>query len=1065
MKNKRLKKFSTIVLSLLMAVSMMPSMAFAESLPDGVDSDGIIYPTVNFTDVAPFLDPVEGASPRAYARSMARTMSIAPQADDSATDRGMNISKTATANSDGSYTIQLEAYATGSKVISEVTEEVPTDIVLVLDQSGSMAKAMNTYSFREYESKTNSDYYNLRHNGSSNPNLYYKLSDDSYAPVSVSIEEGDPAPKYTAINNGRNNSDWYGSTSYYANRDNLYAKINGQYVKVTVTREGNWPSYTYTLENGTVIATSSGDYESPTFRGTDDGKLYLKSVDETKNIYTYTYADKDGVTRTIGTSTGANNQPEGFVLYERYQTGTTTRLEALKSAVTEFSNSVAKKAKGKDGELGTEDDVNHRIAVVGFATGDYTSNSDYPMYENTELFIGATQYNYNGNASKYYRSAFQNMNTQKGYNNVIASKNVLAARGATYTNYGLKMANGIFEANPVRSGEKRNRVVIVFTDGIPGYSSYESDVAQDAITEGSTAKEQYKATVYTVGIFEGADATSAGNENGTDPQKANWFMQNLSSNNGTVQTPSYYLSASDANALNNIFQQISNQIESGGSSTTLSDKTVIKDIISPQFTLPEGANASAITLKTYLCKGVDSDRKYTWQENEGAMGATATVKDDKVSVSGFDFAENYVGTVTENDTVSYRGSKLVISFNVKPKDGFLGGNNVYTNESAGVYENSTAENPVLTFERPQVNVPIKDVTVTAADKNVYLLGSLTGAQLKSGATVKVGNEEVRIDPTADNFGLETWQTEYVDITIEIKDKDGNVVTDLSNLADDQTYTVSVQVSPITAGANASGTAAIAKTGSDTANINVFKPVVTFKDSEVYYGEDAPATESYADNYVSTATAWKHGNTDASNISMTGTAPDLTFSYATGTGVDNGKINTKNDIPVDVTTSIGERNVSENTTYEHKNCVEGKPCGLPEGKEFLLHVKTCQLSITKEGGIDGEPYVFNIMKANADGKYSLYTTITITGNDDKTIKELPVGNYKIAEDTNWSWRYGTPVIKVNGNQTTTCVLSSTNPTVSFTVINRIEEQGWLNDFSTVVQNVYGPGQSEQANPMQ
>ena len=338
--------------------------------------------------------------------------------------------------------------------------------------------------------------------------------------------------------------------------------------------------------------------------------------------------------------------------------------------------------------------------------------------------------------------------------------------------------------------------------------------------------------------------------------------------------------------------------------------------------------------------------------------------------------------------------------------------------------------------------------------------------MESGATAKVGDVELKLDMKDNNFGLETWQTEYVDITIEIKDKDGNkVVSDLSGLDDDQIYTVSVQVSPKTEATNESGTAAITQTGYGTANINVFKPVVTFKDSEVYYGEDAPATESYADNYVSTATAWKHGNTDASDTSMTGEVPSLTFSYATGTGIDNGKINTKNDIPVDVTTSIGERNVSENTTYEHKNCVEGKPCDLPEGKEFLLHVKTCQLSITKEGGIDGEPYVFNIMKANADGKYSLYTTITITGNESETISELPVDTYKIAEDTNWSWRYGTPVIKVNGNQTTTCVLSSTNPTVSFTVINRIEEQGWLNDFSTAVQNVYGPGQSEQANPMQ
>lgn len=1057
MKNKRLKKFSTIVLSLLMAVSMMPSMAFAESLPDGADSDGIIYPTVNFTDVAPFLDPVEGVSTRTYARTMARTMSIAPQADNSTTDNGMNISKTATANDDGSYTIQLEAYATGSKVISEVTKDVPTDIVLVLDQSGSMAEKMNTYSFKEYTNKTNSNYYALRHNGGES-NLYYKLEDKSYAPVSVSIEEGNPVTKYTAIDNGKNNNDRNGSTSYYANKDNLYALIDGAYVKVTVTREGNWPLYTYkyTLGNGKVIATSEGYNSSPTFIGIDGDKLYLQSV-ETQKIYTYTYADKNGVTQPIGTSTGANNQPEGFVLYERYQTGTISRLQALQNAVTAFSKNVAEKAKGKDEILGTADDINHRIAMVGFASGSYYGNRNY-NYGNTEVFIGSNQYKYGTSAQGVYGSAFQSMDTMRGQANVTASINSLDADGGTLVSLGMEMANGILNANPVETGAKRNRVVVVFTDGTPGWSGYDSDTANAAIDEGKVAKDN-GVSVYTVGIFEGADATSAGNENGTDPQKANWFMQKLSSNNGTVQTPSYYLSAADSNALNNIFQQISNQIESGGSDTTLSSETVIKDIISPQFTLPEGTEAKDITLETYSCTG-GSEGAYTWKKNDGAMGATAIVEDNQVSVSGFNFAENYVGTVTENGTVNYRGDKLVISFKVKPKAGFLGGNNVYTNASAGVYENSDAEKPVLTFERPQVNVPIEDVTVAATDKNVYLLGSLTAEQLTS---VKVGDVTLNLDSDAKNFGLADWQTEYVKIEVTITDEKGNTITDFTNLTDDQFYDVSVNVSPKTTGANASGTAASAETGSGTANINVFKPVVTFKDSNVYYGKDAP--KSYDVNTVSTV--WEHGDGDNVvsdlSVSMTGTAPDLKFSYEPRPGV--GKINTKNDIPVDVTTSIGDTDVSGHTTYVHKDCGEGKTCDLPEGKEFLLHVKTCQLTIKKDGGVADEPYVFDIMKEIAAGKYSLYTTISITGNESETISELPVGTYKIAEDTNWSWRYGAPEIIVNSEPTTTCDLSSTNPTVSFVVRNSIKEQGWLNDFSTVVQNVYGSGQSEQANPLQ
>ena len=67
--------------------------------------------------------------------------------------------------------------------------------------------------------------------------------------------------------------------------------------------------------------------------------------------------------------------------------------------------------------------------------------------------------------------------------------------------------------------------------------------------------------MYSIGIFAGADATSQGNKSGSETQQANWFMQNLSSNNGVVQNPSYYLSAADAESLKNIFKQISDQIE------------------------------------------------------------------------------------------------------------------------------------------------------------------------------------------------------------------------------------------------------------------------------------------------------------------------------------------------------------------------------------------------------------------------------------------------------------------------------------------------------------------------
>lgn len=937
-------------------------------------------------------------------------------ANDTATDNGMEISKTATRNDDGSYTITLEAYATGSKVISEIKEDVPTDIVLVLDQSSSMTESMSTYAFRKYTDRSNAYLYSRRHDGGSN-NLYYQLDDVSYATVSVTRTQGESTFIYTQCP-----ADWqnYKSSSwndwdpdcYWKYSNNLYVKIGEEYQKVTLTRnrEYLWDEYTYTYtfpDNSTIV--SEGSYTSPGDFG-GKGPLYYRSETAGEYTYTYTYTDKDGEPHTIGSSTGQDTVPTDFTLYERYTTGSVERLEALKTAVTTFANSVAEKAKGKDGAYGGGDDINHRIAVVGFASGS-TGNNSYPKYLNSEVFIGANQYNYSVNASSYYSSAFQDMNTQAGYDNIIASKNALDASGATHVDLGIEMANGIFRANPIGQNKQRNRVMIVFTDGVPSsWSDYDSTVASNAITKANTTKSStgYGATVYTIGIFSGADATSAGNQNGTDTQRANWFMQQVSSNNGTPRSPSYYLSAADAGSLNSIFQQISEQIESGGSSTTLDANAVIKDIISPQFTLPDGATVADITLETYACTGKNSS-DYTWSSTSSDNGgATATVNGDQVSVTGFNFSENWCGTETNaQGGITAHGKKLVIRFTVSPKAGFLGGNNVYTNAGAGVYENSDATQPVLSFPQPQVNVPIQDVTVSAQDKNVYLLGNVTAEQLKAGAEVSCGGVTLDLSKADENYGLESWQTEYVDITVEVKDADGNVISDkLEDLLDDTTYTIDVTVKPETDGVGADGTpnSMDGKSGVNdpAAKINVFKPELTFKDSEVYYGDTAP--ENYNGNKVSEQ--WKHGDKDDSAVTMTGEKPTLVLTYTPGEGIDidKGIINTTDDIPVAVTAQIGSTDVTSHVTFKHDAC--NPVCGwnetTPDGDPaFLLHVKTCTLTIKKLGCEDeNQSFIFKV----TGGAIAQEMQVTVQENNSATIVGLPVGTYTVTEVTSWSWRY-------------------------------------------------------------
>lgn len=963
---------------------------------------------------------------------------------DNEPDSGMKISKTATANADGSYTIMLEAFATGSTVITEQKTDIPTDIVLVIDQSGSMNDPIGGYTYTAYRTGGynsrnyhNDEYYPLRHNGGSE-NLWHKLNNNEY--IAVSVEQ---KMAYTAI------SGW-SNRKYYDNQNSLYCLVSGEYKSVAVRREGHLVSadeYWYTMDGQQILYTT-GDSSIPNFG------QYAPLYQSVKK-YTYSYT-LNGVTTVIEESFGDGSSPDTQFYRRDYSSSAGgTRLNALKNAATTFANAVAAKAAGADGDISTPaDNVNHRIAVVGFASGQYYNGTNY-NYGNTEVFVGSNQYKYGSAAQGQYGNAFQDMNTSTGVGNVSASIGTLSADGGTLTNLGLEMGNGIFGANPIAEGEKRNRVVIVFSDGVPGWSGYDSNTANSAITQAETAKNTYGATVYSIGIFPGADATSAGNQNGNETEKANWFMQQVSSNNGTPQSPSYYLSAADAGTLNSIFQQISDQIETGGTTSTLTSDAVVKDIISPQFTLPAGTTAANITVETYACTGKNANDDYTWSNNNSTMGATASISGDQVNVTGFNFSENYVGTVTENGNTTYRGHKLVISFKVQPKAGFLGGNEVYTNTSAGIYENNTAENPLLTFDRPTVNVPIQDVTVTAKDKNVYLKGEVTAEQLKNGATVKVGGVALDLSKASDTtkpWGLEPWQTEYVDITVTVKDKDGNAIPadGLKALTDDTTYTIKVTVTPKTTGSTGSaGTPATEKFGENTpaANIYVFKPELTFKDSTAYYGETVPANNDYSSNYVANSEKWKNGGKYSTDdgVQMIGTKPTLDITYMPDESKLEGGKYTKQDVPVSATVKIETENVNEHTTFVHQDCTTA--CGwenpaTPGTPAFLIHIQTCTLSITKQGGADNESYVFDVLK---DGEK--YSEVTVWGNSTETLVELPIGTYTISENAGWSWRY-------SANNGGSAALTAQNPTGSITCVNTKNNNQWLNGFSEVVRNIFG-----------
>lgn len=919
------------------------------------------------------------------------TVAMEAKAADGEENDGLVLNKTATAKDDGTYTITLEAYATGESVTSSTKKDVPTDIILVLDDSGSMDDQINEYSFRECTGMVNRQFYAMRHNGGEKT-LYYKL-DDGYVAVSVTYK--DTAFAYSQITNGVNEFSW-GSTSYYDNRERLFALVDGEYVKVTVTKNDRlYPTYTYKLPDGTEIDQSDGWAGEPDLSKVG-GYLYLQSADESKREYTYSYVI-DGNETIIASSVGADSSPE-TTLYEKYVSSRPSRLSALKTAVNNFASQVGSKSMGPDGQFGTEDDVKHRVAVVSFA-----------------------------DSASTLTNGLEDMTTETGRNSVSTAFNKLRANGATRADLGMNSAEKILRENPVQPGEQRNRVVIFFTDGVPtSYSSFDMTVANNA-DKASTAIKGLGAKVYSVGIFNGADATSAGDSDGSETEKANWFMQKVSSNNGEPQSPSYYLSAADAGTLNSIFQQISDQIQEGGSSIELGAEAVVRDEISPYFALPEGVTEGSISVQT-----VPYEDENKWGDGSIAEGVNVAIKDNQVSITGFDFSENWCGPRTVDGETNYSGKKLVISFNVVPKDGFLGGNNVPTNANAGVYENPDKTEPLKNFPVPEVNVPIKDITVTAGDKNVYLLGDLTKDQLTSDATVKAGeNIVINLDPTVENYGLETWQNEFVKIEASLSDsEDKPLESGFADLKKDTDYQLTVTVSPKEEAKETSdGTPADEKTGSATGKVNVFKPEITWQDSQLNSGE----TPDYkTENFVKAD--WKHDKLTYTKENMTGEEPTLTYTY------DPVEKALTEETPVKVAVMIDNYDVTTDTFFLHDECTfdnckweteyEGK------GYRFVVHLDTFDLTITKSGCNEtldpNQSFVFHVTGPNG---FSM--EVVIKGNGTTTIKNLPAGDYTVTEDTGWSWRYSPS----NSSQTVTAdSISDGKANVKF--VNTRDDDHWL-----------------------
>lgn len=353
-----------------------------------------------------------------------------------------------------------------------------------------------------------------------------------------------------------------------------------------------------------------------------------------------------------------------FYTYRRNST-TVSKLDALKNAVNAFIDGVAEKSSES------------RIALVKLAGDNKTEVGD-DMYTS-----GRYRYNYTQTVKTLTKV------DAVGQASIKAAVNALRAGGATSADYAMDLAGSII----ANTDSKHSKAVVMFTDGEPNHSSgFSSTVAGNAIKASKTIKDA-KATVYTVGVFKSTvsdDVHRYMNLVSSNYPNANAWDGSLTD----TDPHDYYKTAKDGGELLDIFKSISQEV--GGALVELKSETVLKDVVSDYFDLPDGADT--IRVHTETCTAIDANGVPTAWENDNNYGAyTAVVSGKTITVTGFDYSANWVGSHNGQPG----GKKLVLEIQIV--DNGTGFGTVPTNnKESGLYVGDTLVKP---FPVPTVEFP------------------------------------------------------------------------------------------------------------------------------------------------------------------------------------------------------------------------------------------------------------------------------------------------------------------------------------------------------------------------
>lgn len=439
--------------------------------------------------------------------------------------------------------------------------------------------------------------------------------------------------------------------------------------------------------------------------------------------------------------------------------GNGTRQSAMKAAVNSFIDEVAKK-HGPNAD--------HRMAIVTFGSGAETLKDWTAVDKSGEAAL-------TGEISGLTDSP----------------------SGATNVGAGMQMAKNLMDNDAYTGGNTdRLKTVIVFTDGVPTkQSDFNTEVANTAISTAKRMKDK-GVTIYTVGIFKGAnpdqlygdsgfDRTSNGRVGSDwsdfsfwmigdiqnyDVPAGNRFLNYLSSNferatkiglkpysetflgigyrgweiteNFNRTSSGYYMTADSADELSGIFKEFADTVPAP-SNAALNENTVITDKLSDYFTF--AGTADDVKVSAIDANGNKKD-------SADAAKVKPVVTGNTVTVTGYDFSAHYQGISGNAEET------LVIEIKVKPSGDGCREEEIPTN--ADTAENHAAKVEVKSEDGTKTTpVTSHETAKVTGHQVIYELaggkGNITGNGLyyPQGAAVPVtGNV-----PTREGWEFTGWE--------------------------------------------------------------------------------------------------------------------------------------------------------------------------------------------------------------------------------------------------------------------------------------------------------------------